>query len=367
MQENVKHKALYESLKRQILDGRFDDAHPFPSEMSLVRENGLSRQTVRAAFQKLRLMGLIEGHRGEPPHVTKLGAMRKIGLVVPGIAYSEFYPVIVGELSRLAMLNKFTLVFCDALSNSPETRANQVVEFAAELIRQNVAGVLFHPIECVRNATRLNKRIVSAFDEAGVPVVLLDTDILPPPERSSYDVVGVNNYAAGQRLAIHLIAAGAKRIHCMMYDFVAGSVRNRFSGVQSCVRSVEGLKTGILCAEPDDVRKVRAYVNKFRPDAFVCGNDTVAAILGQTLRKIGRRIPDDILLAGFDDLRHAEIMTPQLTTIHQPCAALAKSAFETLLARMRHPKSPPREIFLSAPLVVRESTRKIPMKRRMAR
>jgi LacI family transcriptional regulator len=49
-------------------------------------------------------------------------------------------------------------------------------------------------------------------------------------------------------------------------------------------------------------------------------------------------------------------MTPSLTTIHQPCEDLAKTAFDTLMRRIVEPNAPRRRILLSAPLVVREST-----------
>ena len=59
-----------------------------------------------------------------------------------------------------------------------------------------------------------------------------------------------------------------------------------------------------------------AYLKKNRPDAIVCGNDTTAAYLGHTLDVLGIRVPEDIMLAGFDDVQHAYVMSPQLTTIH---------------------------------------------------
>ena len=67
------------------------------------------------------------------------------------------------------------------------------------------------------------------------------------------------------------------------------------------------------------------------------------------------------MLAGFDDVQFASVMTPQLTTIHQPCDGIAAMAFRALQERMADPSLPPREIYLAAPLVVRQSTaRKAP-------
>ena len=114
--------------------------------------------------------------------------------------------------------------------------------------------------------------------------------------------------------------------------------------------------SNILQADPEDVTSVRAYLRKYKPDAIICGNDTAAAYLKHTLDALGKRVPEDIMLAGFDDVQHATIMTPQLTTIHQPCDDIATMAVRTLLERISEPSLPPREIFLPAPLVVRRST-----------
>ena len=84
----------------------------------------------------------------------------------------------------------------------------------------------------------------------------------------------------------------------------------------------------------------------------------------KTLAALGVRVPDDVAVAGFDDVNYAALATPRLTTMHQPCEELAALAFETLLFRMAHPDAPARESFLNAPLVVRESTRPLPAVRR---
>ena len=102
---------------------------------------------------------------------------------------------------------------------------------------------------------------------------------------------------------------------------------------------------------------VRKFVAQAKPDAFVCGNDKTTARLRQTLARLGRKVPEEIMLAGFDDVQIASVMTPPLTTIRQPCDGIAEAAFAALVERLRNPSLHPREILLPAPLIVRESTR----------
>ena len=129
----------------------------------------------------------------------------------------------------------------------------------------------------------------------------------------------------------------------------------------ACAATLRGCKwsddDSVLVADPDDVKAVRRHLRAHpETDAFVCENDTAAVTLCQTLAKLHLKVPDDVMLAGFDDIRIASFMAPPLTTIHQPCEAIAEAAFYRLLQRIRNPMLPPQDIYLPATLVVREST-----------
>ena len=120
----------------------------------------------------------------------------------------------------------------------------------------------------------------------------------------------------------------------------------------------------ILLADPSDAEKINAYLKKHRPDAIVCGNDTTAAYLRRTLDALGKRVPEDIMIAGFDDVQHASLMIPQLTTIHQPCSDIAELAVCRILSRIGNSNQTPIEILLPSPLIERGSTRRIAPDRR---
>jgi DNA-binding LacI/PurR family transcriptional regulator len=82
----------------------------------------------------------------------------------------------------------------------------------------------------------------------------------------------------------------------------------------------------------------------------------VAANVLKLLARIGKRCPDDVLVTGVNDVDLATLVTPALTTVHQPCEAIAQTTFETLLWRMDNPPAEPRRIMLSTSLVARDST-----------
>ena len=90
--------------------------------------------------------------------------------------------------------------------------------------------------------------------------------------------------------------------------------------------------------------------------AVACGNDQLAFTLLKTLRAAGVKVPEDVMVAGFDDAQFAALADPPLTTIHQPSDALARSLFEMLMIRIRNPNLPAVAMYHDAWLVPRAST-----------
>ena len=358
MKVSASYRKVYETLRREILDGRYSDARSFPSSPALARRFGITRFTVRQALDILTKEGLIRSERGRGTFVTKMGSDRQIGLIVPGVAYSEFFQPIVTALSGVCTENGYGLSIGSVFSTDGAERARQAMALAHDLAEKRVSGVILQPIESIPNAPRVNKKILSVFAAADIPVVLLDSDIVPPPDRSAYDVVGVDNCDAGRRMAVHLIAAGAKRIRFVSMPLPCYSIRLRFAGVQSVLAAHGVLLKEMEELDASDAAAVRRFLRMERPDGIVCCCDTFAAFFKRTLEKLGKSVPKDMLLAGFDDVQHARIMTPALTTARQPCAEIAQAAFRTLIERMRDPALPAREILLTAPLVIRASTRR---------
>lgn len=76
----------------------------------------------------------------------------------------------------------YALLFADVSSGDPKTRARQARAFASFLVKENVSGVIFQPLEFLDDADRLNREIAEIFAAAEIPVVLLDSDIVSPPE-----------------------------------------------------------------------------------------------------------------------------------------------------------------------------------------
>jgi LacI family transcriptional regulator len=106
----------------------------------------------------------------------------------------------------------------------------------------------------------------------------------------------------------------------------------------------------------DAMRQILAARTGNRPDAVFCANDLMAIGAIDALREAGLTVPDDVAVAGFDDVDAATIVHPPLTTVVNPAYDIGVSAGTLLLSRLSGEyDGDGREIPLPCPLVVRES------------
>jgi len=92
-----------------------------------------------------------------------------------------------------------------------------------------------------------------------------------------------------------------------------------------------------------------------RPDALVCGCDAIAIGAMRAAKECGLRLPNDLAIAGFDDIPFGRDLDPPLTTIHVPKELLGELAVRKLVERVIHPVRPPVVQMVQTTLVVRGS------------
>lgn len=91
------------------------------------------------------------------------------------------------------------------------------------------------------------------------------------------------------------------------------------------------------------------------PRALVCGNDQMALGVLEELAAAGRRVPEDVIVTGFDGIEPTELARPRITTVHQPMLELGRAAVELLRGRMADPRRAPRAEVLAVEVLLRES------------
>ena len=355
---------IFTALRAEILGGKYAPSAKFPSEQQLMRRFGFARGTVRLALDRLKANGMLETRNGSGTYLSALAcrASGKLGLVSPFVAGGELTPPIAAELARAAAAEGYAFLFGNASFRDEDDRTHRYLSLAWDYVAQGVAGVFLEPIERARDAEAVTRRVLDFLSQHHVAVVLLDRDTVPPPQRSGYDLVTLDNVQVGYRLAAHLADCGVRRLSLFAQPDSAPTVTLRFLGARAAWLDA-GRKLADISvrhADPADADALAALLRRAHaPDAFLCANDITAVALMDTLKRLGQRIPHDVRVTGIDDIRLAARARPPLTTVRQPYRELAQTALAAMLQRLRNPQTPPRQILLDAPLVVRASTQRV--------
>lgn len=194
---------------------------------------------------------------------------------------------------------------------------------------------------------------------ARIPLVAID----PPAEpTNAIRSVGTTNWQGGMSATRHLLELGHRRIAAIGGPSGLWSSRARLDGYRTAMRAAGlGPDEDLIRCDDFSVAAGRALAGELLsrprpPTAIVAGNDAQAFGVLQALRECGLRAPDDLSVTGFDDLPAASWAAPPLTTVRQPLAAMAATAFRMLRADPGTAAGEPHHIELATTLVVRETT-----------
>jgi DNA-binding LacI/PurR family transcriptional regulator len=358
MQEpSPKYQIIRESLSNAIASGKYQPGQRLPSESELVRTFAASRPTVIKALRELQLSGVIERRAGSGSYVRADAAARgyTFGLLIPELGRTEIFEPICRGMAEAQHGSHHVLLWGSSFGDEANIEL-QASQACRQLIAKKVSGVFFAPLELTPRKDAINRSVAELLDKAGIPVVLLDRDLVSYPERSQYDLVGIDNRRAGYVVTKHLISGGCRRIVFLGRPGSAPTVDARIGGYMRAIAESK-LPSGphVLRMDPENQAEVKKVMTRLRPEAFVCANDFTAAHLLKTLTDLKFDVPGDVRMVGIDDVKYASLLSVPLTTIHQPCASIGAIAIGAMLDRLRDPNLPARDISLNFHLVVRES------------
>lgn len=267
-----------------------------------------------------------------------------IGAIVPTIENSGF-ALTVSSLQRHLKKAGYTLLLASS-EYDPEAELNE----ARTLLTRGIDGMMLVGGEH-------HAQLLPLILQHAVPFV--ETWTLTPGRPS----VGFDNAEAAYELTRHIVELGHRRI-----GLIAGRTSSndrssaREAGVRACLRD---RKLDLACEwfieRPyrilDGQQAMRALLARpDRPTAVICGNDQMAfGALIETMRT-GLKVPDDISVAGFNDLEYAAHLTPPLTTIRVPAEEIGAEAARLLLAQIANSVDLNAHVNVPYSLVTRAST-----------
>ncbi len=365
---SLKYRKVYAFLKEGIQKQRFPTGSRLPTESELMAQFGVSRPTAVRAFHELENDGLVERRRGSGSYVKKTPAetsRRMFGLMISGLFASggmdqSIFVALTGALARAARANHAAILFSGALNEqAPEQMIRHAEQMAAEYIEQGVAGVFFVPLLLPAERAAANRNIAQMFEKRNVPVVLLDRDLYEGAQRSRYDLSALDHHQAGYQLCAHLLEQGCRRVDFVMGATAAASIQARVAGWREAL-----LERGIVPATEwlhqetefcsESTRTLTAACSG--ADGVICYNDDVAVWLGQALQRSGIRVPEDLLLAGFDHAPVGRLFSCGLTTMEQPVELIGQGALELMLRRIDTPTTAAQTRLFAPALIAKESS-----------
>jgi len=206
--------------------------------------------------------------------------------------------------------------------------------------------------------SEMDASLINELKAARTPCVFYDVG--KPQERMTNIRV---NYRHGiERLVEYLHDLGHRRLAFVGHHSTLGPTSERELAFLDSVKKFpemewrtqadrDGFEGGRLAA-------LRILATGFRPTAVICVNDMMAIGVMKALREKGLRVPEDVSVTGFDNIRLAEYCEPSLTTVHIPRDEIGKMAFAALIPHKEQPNLSGQEIVIEPEVVLRASTAK---------
>lgn len=268
----------------------------------------------------------------------RTGRTRAIGLVLPDLT-NPFFPELAQAVENTA--RSLGLLVC--LIDSQGSTQGEADGFAL-LMQHAVDGIIWCP---------LGPRLPAYLKDLARPVVLIDRP------RPGYAVVHSNYVMGGWLLAQHALRMGHTRVGLLSGPQHLESARQRRNGfVAAFPRSID--IAWEVCVGFDGVltpQAREALRRRRKATLIVAGNDLIAISAIRCLAEEGVSVPAEVSVAGFDNIRWADVVTPRLTTIAQPVGAIGAKAVELMQERMSGEKIPNRSTIFDVELVERDSVR----------
>jgi len=323
-----------------------------PSTVSRV----LSRPTMVSAATRARVTRAVD-LLGFIPNSTaknlRRASTRKLLVTVPDIS-NPFFSLILQGIEDTAQRHDYSVLVGDTqndgcreeryalMLNSKEADGliflgHRLPEAAATLAR--TAAPNCAPIV---NGCEFNPRL-------GVPSVHIDN------ARAAADVMQL------------LHDLGHHRIGVITGPLASPLSRDRLRGVTTTARRRGGADLVVVNGDfsvPSGIEAARQlFSNGKPPTAVFCFNDEMAMGVLEVARERRLRVPKDLSVVGFDDIRFAQYTQPSLTTISQPMRAIGEGTVRLLLSIIEDPSTTPQSVTLPHSLVTRESTTSAPTRR----
>lgn len=335
-------------MKNVTIEDVAEDANVSKSTVSAVLNNrdvvkDTTRERVLESIDKLNYQRQGAARKG----FTSLRG-RSIGFVVKE-ADNPYYSEILTGIQDVVREQE-----CLTYMSSSEGQAESEKKIVRQFSHKDLDGLIITPI--LNDQSDLSH--IFELKRTDIPFVLLE-DV----QGIKANLVDIDNVQASCEAVSHAIELGHERVLHFGGPEYSKHSQERIEGVRCAFsRSPLVFDDGVVVRVGDSLEKGYEHTLKRfgededPPTAVTCYNDLVALGVIKGLKELGLRVPEDVSVIGFDDLKVLNHSLISLTTIHVPKYEMGRRAAELLLEQFQDGTEPPRQITLDAELVVRAST-----------
>jgi LacI family transcriptional regulator len=274
----------------------------------------------------------------------RVRSSRAVGVLIPDIE-NPFFTSLVCGIEDVLGKTDYSLLLA-SYNEDPDQERRRLEVFRADGVR----GLIFA-------ASRAPSALYAELGKAGMALVAVSRGIA----RSHIDQVTVANHEGAHSATSHLIQLGHKRIAIINGPLAIPTARDRQAGYEDALREA-GVTVDEKLVVHGDFRQSAGYAAMRQlleldapPTAVFTGSNLLTLGALQAIHERHLAIPDDMAIVGFDEMPWAMSLRPPLTTVEQPAFDVGRTAAELLLARVREPSLPRRQVVLDTRLIVRSS------------
>lgn len=265
-----------------------------------------------------------------------------IGIIVPNIE-NPFFNELAKAVEEEAYRNGYKILLCNSNNNTEKELMN--IQMLNQMKADGIIIVTY------------SDKTGQAIAGCELPIVVVDRHLTGSGENA---YVEADHYKGGKMAMEHLISCGCKNIVCLRGPLYLSSGQQRYYGYrdvckkygirEQCVECLYDYECGLEATE----KLIKKYPDV---DGIIACNDMVAISSYKILTKKGYKVPDDVQIIGFDNIRFSWLFTPELTTVIQPITKMGTLAVQIII---NYGKGLPfqKENIFDVTLVERQTTRR---------
>jgi DNA-binding LacI/PurR family transcriptional regulator len=204
--------------------------------------------------------------------------------------------------------------------------------------------------------SEMEPALIEELNHSGIPVVFYDVGA----PRQNITNIRVDYRRGIDKVVDYLHSLGHKRLGFVGHHSVLGPLNERQKSVMDAASRFPALEVQ-AATDSDNLeggrQAARALLSTgFKPTALICVNDVMAVGALRELRERGLRVPQDISVTGFDNVKLSEFCYPALTTVHIPRDRIGQIICQRLLPDPDKPDTGEHDVVIDPEFVVRDST-----------